>query len=241
MAIKLVSSNDLATNHGVKCLTYARAGMGKTVLSATAPRPIILSAESGLLSLKKENLVRLYGADKPTISYDMPVIEIKTVDDITEAHKWFLSSNEASGFDTVCIDSISEIGEVILSNAKIDAKDPRQAYGELIDKLAVTVRAFRDLSEKHIYVTAKEEFGKDEVTGVKSFQPSLPGSKLSQQIPYWFDEMFNLGIAKTQEGVEYRYLRTQPDMQYQAKDRSGCLDEIEQPNLTHIFNKIMAG
>lgn len=241
MAIKLIDSHELAQNHGVKALVYGRAGMGKTALTATAPRPVLISAESGLLSLRKENLIRLYGADNPSISYHLPVIQVTTVEELTEAHSWALKSSEAAGFDTIAIDSISEIAEVVLSNAKLQVKDPRQAYGELIDKMAMTIRAFRDISGKHIYITSKEEFSKDGDNGTKSFQPSLPGSKLSQQIPYWFDEMFNLNIGKTTDGTEYRYLRTSPDMQYQAKDRSGCLEVLEMPNLTHVFNKIMAG
>ena len=40
-------------------------------------------------------------------------------------------------------------------------------------------------------------------------------------------------------GIEYRYLRTHPDIQSEAKDRSGVLDVLEPPDLTHIFNKIL--
>lgn len=241
MAIQLKNSNDLARTHGIKVLTYGKSGLGKTVLVATAPNPVLISAESGLLSLRKDNLIKLFGKDNPTITYELPVIEITTLDDLIDAHKWAQTSKEAKQFDTLCLDSITEIAEKVLANAKAQVKDPRQAYGELIEKMTLVIRDFRDLKGRNVYMSAKEEFGTDEATGVKSYVPSMPGAKLSQQLPYFFDEVFHLGIAKTLDKVEYRYLRTQPDLQYVAKDRSGTLEPIEQPNLTLIFEKILAG
>ena len=35
-----------------------------------------------------------------------------------------------------------------------------------------------------------------------------------------------------------RFLQTQPDMQYVAKDRSGALDALEPPHLGYLLNKI---
>lgn len=224
MAIKITTAAQAAALHGVKILCYGRAGMGKTTLCATAPTPIILSAEAGLLSLRK---------------YDIPVIEIKTIDDLQDAYQWATESAEAAHFETICLDSLSEIAEVVLSNAKRTSKDPRQAYGELIERMGVTVRAFRDLSGKHIYMSAKQESIKDETAGTTSYGPSMPGSKLGGQLPYMFDEVLRLTVGRTPDGTEYRYLQTRPDFQSEAKDRSGALDAMEEPNLTTVVNKIL--
>lgn len=205
-------------------LIYGTSGVGKTTLCATAPQPIILSAEAGLLSLRK---------------FQIPVIEIRTVDDLTEAHRWCQQAAEARQFSTVCIDSITEIGEVVLANAKRQVKDSRQAYGELIEKMMTTIKAFRDLQGKHVYMAAKAEPVKDEMTGVVRYMASMPGSKLGPQLPYLFDEVFRLGINKTPQGEQYRFLQTQPDLQYDAKDRSGALDPIEPPDLNHVISKIL--
>lgn len=241
MPLKFTTTQQASQVAGVKCLVYGPAGMGKTVLSATAPAPILLSAESGILSLRKTNLERLFGVDNQLICYDIPIIEITTVDDLTEAHQWMMRSTEARQFQTVCIDSLSEIAEVVLNNAKRQVKDPRQAYGELIEKMETAVRAFRDLPGKHVYMSAKMEPQKDELTGVVKYLPSMPGSKLGPKLPYFFDEVFRLGTNKDQAGNQYRFLQTQPDLQYEAKDRSGALDQLEPPFLTHVFNKILEG
>lgn len=224
MALQFSTTDQASAAAGVKVLVYGDAGMGKTTLCATAPSPIIISAESGLLSLRK---------------FRIPVIEIKTIDQLTEAYDWATRAAEARQFATVCIDSISEIGEVVLANAKRQVKDPRQAYGELIEKMTMTIRAFRDLPGKHVYMAAKMEPMKDELTGVVRYGPSMPGSKLGPQLPYYFDEVFRLGVNKSPQGETYRFLQTQPDLQYTAKDRSGSLAAIESPDLNHVFAKIL--
>lgn len=224
MALQFSTTDQASAAAGVKVLVYGDAGMGKTTLCATAPAPIIISAESGLLSLRK---------------YRIPVIEIKTIDQLTEAYDWSIRSAEARQFATICIDSISEIGEVVLTNAKRQVKDPRQAYGELIEKMTMTIRAFRDLPGKHVYMAAKMEPMKDELTGVVRYGPAMPGSKLGPQLPYFFDEVFRLGVNKSPQGETYRFLQTQPDLQYTAKDRSGSLAAIESPDLNHVFAKIL--
>lgn len=241
MAIKLTSTAEAAKNHGVKLLCYGDSGMGKTMLTATAPTPVLISAESGLLSLRKENIEKVFGVENPAISYNIPVIEIKNINDLMEAYQWATESEECKHFETIALDSISEIAEVVLSNAKAQCKDPRQAYGELIDKMTATVRSFRDLSGKHIYMSAKQEMQKDETSGITLYGPACPGAKLSQQLPYFFDEVVCIRVGQTQEGQSFRYLQTQPDLQYKAKDRSGSLDPMEQPNLAVVFNKIVGG
>lgn len=239
MPLHFTTSEEASQVAGVKAMIYGGAGMGKTVLSATAPTPVVLSAESGLLSLRRKNLERLFGAENPAVCYNVPVIQITTVDDLADAYNWCVQSHEAKQFQTVCIDSISEIAEVVLNNAKRQVKDPRQAYGELIEKMETTIRWFRDIQGKHVYMSAKMEPMKDEMNGTVKYGPSMPGSKLGPKIPYFFDEVFRLGINKTPQGESYRFLQTQPDLQYEAKDRSGSLDALEPPFLTNVFNKIL--
>jgi hypothetical protein len=224
MTLQFTNTAQASVSHGIKVLVYGRSGAGKTMLAATAPAPIILSAESGTLSLRKAAL---------------PVIVIRTVDDLTEALQWLTHSPHARPFQTVYMDSITEIGEVVLANAKRQVKDPRQAFGELIEKMTSAIKGYRDLPGKHVVMVAKQESYKDDLTGITMYGPSMPGQKLGPSMPYLYDEVFRLGIGKTPQGVEYRFLQTATDLQYDAKDRSGALDAVEPPDLNHIFTKIM--
>lgn len=223
MAITFTTTGQASQLNGCKILVYGPAGVGKTMLCATAPEPFIISAEGGELSLRK---------------FDIPMVKITTVDDLIEIYNWLAQNQDNNEFRTICIDSISEIAEVVLSNAKRQVKDNRQAYGELIEKMEMVIRAFRDLPGRHVYMSAKMEATKDELSGIVKYGPSMPGSKLGQKLPYFFDFVFRLGVGKTQKGESFRFLQTQPDYQYEAKDRSGILEAIEAPNLQSVFNKV---
>jgi AAA domain len=239
MPLQFSTASQESLTNGIKVLVYGGAGVGKTVLTATLPNPVLISAESGSLSLRESNLRRLFGNDQ-SICYNMPLINVQTVEDLRDAHMWCLQSAEAKNFQSIGLDSISEIGGVVLNNAKRLVKDPRQAYGELIEKMETLVRAFRDLPGKNVLVSAKMEPTKDELSGIVKYGPSMPGAKLGPKLPYFFDEVFRLGIGKdTTTQQEFRFLQTQPDLQFEAKDRSGALSSAESPNLGYIFNKIL--
>jgi phage nucleotide-binding protein len=205
----------------VKFLVYGQAGAGKTSLIPTMPAPIILSAEGGLLSIRDSNL---------------PFIEIDGMDTLREAYKWLTGSDEAKGFESIALDSISEMGEVCLAAEKAKSKDPRQAYGEMQTTMAEVVRSFRDLP-RHVLFTAKLDKTQDEM-GRMLYSPSMPGQKTGQALPYFFDLVLALRVEKDTDGNIQRALMCQSDGLWQAKDRSGKLDAWEAPDLGAIIEKI---
>lgn len=223
MTIKFSTTKKEGEAHGVKCLVYGLAGVGKTMLCATAPDPLIISNEAGLLSLR----------DK-----EIPVILVDTYDDLNESFQFVTESDDAKQFQTICLDSISEIAETILHHERSVASDPRQAYGELQLKTLYLCRKFRDLPGKHVYFSCKQERVKNDQSRLMN-GPMLPGTKLPQDLPYLFDEVMALRAEESEDGVLSRTLQTQPTIDYIAKDRSGTLNIFEQPNLTAIFDKIM--
>lgn len=223
MAINLKSTGNLAGN-GVKLLVYGQAGAGKTSLIPTLPNPIVLSAEGGLLSIQDAEL---------------PYLEITTMAELQEAYKWLAESAEAAQFESVAIDSISEIAEVCLNYEKKVNKDPRAAYGAMQEQMADIIRAFRDLPAKHVYMSAKLEKTQDEM-GRILYAPSMPGNKTGQSLPYFFDEVLALRVEKDAEGATQRALMCDSDGLWLAKDRSGKLDAWEAPDLQYIIRKIGA-
>ena len=235
MSLAFTTTTKVSVSNGVKMLVYGPSGAGKTLLCATAPAPIILSAESGLLSLNPQNQQRILGK-----AIDIPVIPIKTYLDLENAYTWLANDPYSKQhIQTVCLDSLSEIAEVVLQDLLPQFKDPRKAYGEMAIKIVGMVKGFRDFLGKNVYIIAKQDKIMDGGTGALVFGPSFPGRQLASELPYLFDEVFNLNVSKDNEGKTFRYLRTQPDPQYQAKDSSGALAEIEQPNLNNIINKII--
>ena len=223
MAIKLTNTRDAAINQGVKILVHGPSGSGKTMLAATMPGPsIIISAEAGLLSLRHENI---------------DVLEVKSVDDVRDAYNYLLSE-EGSKYKSVSLDSITEIAEVCLTNEKSIASDPRQAYGALIEHMTSIIKSFRDLPGRHVYMSCKQSHEKDGESGAMLFSPDMPGSKLGPALPYLFDIVLALRVESSDEGAPVRWLQTFKDYRYDAKDRSGSLEQFEPPNLTDVINKI---
>jgi len=221
MAISLKRTKE-ATAQAVKLLVYGQAGAGKTSLIPTLPTPIILSAEGGLLSIADTNL---------------PFIEITSMTDLREVYQWLTSSAEAGEFQSVALDSISEIAEVVLNQEKKVNKDPRAAYGAMQEQMADVIRAFRDLPGKHVYMSAKLEKTQDEM-GRVLYAPSMPGNKTGQSLPYFFDEVLALRVEKDAEGFTRRALMTDGDGLWLAKDRSGKLEVWEDADLGEIIKKI---
>lgn len=224
MPIKIHNTANLSNKDGVKVIVYGGAGVGKTRLCITAPRPIVLSAEKGLLSVKKEHL---------------DYIQISSYKDLEEAATWALTSKEANKYDTYCLDSISEIAEVVISDEQEKSKDPRKIYPQYQKQMMDIFRAFRDMPCKHIYFIAKETATKDALGSI-TYGPSFPGNKLPEAAPYFFDEVFRL-VTYTDPNTKLisNALKTRKDETSEGKDRSGMLDFWEPPNLAYVFNKIM--
>jgi len=225
MAVRYTTTREAARLHGVKMCAHGRGGVGKTTLIKTLPNPVIVSAESGILSLA---------------SVEIPTLVIEGFDDMVEVYRFLTESEHGKAFWSVALDSISEIAEICLTGEKANTKDGRRAYGEMQDKMGSLIRGFRDMPGKHVYFSAKQGQMIDEVSGITRYGPEMPGKKLTNAMPYFFDELFSMEIGRTADGKEYRFLRTASGLQYEAKDRSGALDEIEEPHLGKIIDKILA-
>lgn len=221
---------------GIKICVYGPAGAGKTVLSTTANVPtIILSAEAGLLSIKnipkeRKDLCRVW--------------QIKTLTDMHSAFTWLQQEKRA---EWLMIDSISEIAEVLLGVKKGELADKRAAYGDMADDMLDTIRALRDLPFYNVMMTAKQQYWKDERTGITRFVPMLPGQVLTKQIAYMFDEMFALRVepnpnydssTMSEDQAVMRVLQTGLDIGYECKDRSGLLSMFEPANIELVAAKI---
>lgn len=234
MAIKQSNVLDAAVGRGVKFTVYGRGGVGKTMLVATLPgRTALGSVEAGLLSLSKANQGRVFGLEN--VNANVEAFELETLGDLETFYDWM--SDPDAPFDNVALDSISEIAERVLKNALEQVKDGRQAYGAVMQQVVDMFWKFRAL-EKNVVFVAQEQPNRDGHTPLHI--PFMPGAKLAARVPYLFDELFHMNVGKLEDGSTYRYLQTQPSLEFDAKDRSGALEPIEEPNLTKLISKIVS-
>lgn len=228
---------------GAKILVYGAAGLGKTMLVATLPSPLLISAEGGDMSLRTRNLETVFGYGRADITYHIPMIEIRNVNDLMDVYRWLTSSPESNQFASIAIDSLTEVAEIVLKNAKAQVKDPRQAYNEVLEKTMETVRKFRDLS-RHVLVTTHAAQIKDELTGIVKQGPSFPGQQLGPKLPHHFDFVCRIGVQKIESGPNagqyMRFLQTQPDLQNIGKSRCAALNTYEEAHLGKMIHTILS-
>lgn len=224
-SLEFTTTEKAAVSHGVKMLVYGDAGVGKTRLCSTAPKPLILSAESGLLSLKHVKV---------------PVIVIKSYADLILALEWCKTEAVKMGILTVCLDSFSEVVEMILAKEKAATRDGRKAYGEMATEAIRIAKEFRDLPGLNVIITCKEEIIENPMTGTPKAIPTAPGQQVAKELRYLFDQVFHAYTGTDDEGTKFWGLETQPADHCVAKDRSGKLSNPELPDLTVITNKIMS-
>ena len=178
---RIVSPDDLVDKQGAKVLVYGAAGSGKTTLCSTGPGKIlVISAEAGLLSIKD--------------CKNVDAIEVKEASEVMQIHE-ALNKGELQ-YDTVCLDSISEISEILLSWEKSRNKDPRAAYGNVQESVTNVMRAYRDL-KMHVVFVCKME--KQNVDSIMQYEPKMVGTKLGQSITYFFDEVLALRVIEDQD------------------------------------------
>lgn len=228
MSIAPQPLDNMLLKNGVKCVGYGSSGCGKTKLVATAPRPIYISAERGGLSLKGMSI--------------MAMPEIKTLADLVNIHAWVMNSKEAGAYDTICLDSVSEIADVIMTSQKGSTPNGLKAHGMANDLVLNRLfRDFRDMPQKHVYFIAKEVSFANAVPNLpRLYAPVMPNSTQRNELPYFFDVVFRYVVVPQAAGQEpWRGLQTYNDGSAVAKDRSGKLAMWEPPHLGALFEKAM--
>ena len=226
----------LAQRYGVKAILYGPPGLGKTPAINTAPRPVLLATEPGLLSMRGSNV---------------PTWDAFTRPRIEEFFKWLFESKEASNFDTVAIDSGSQMAEISLMHWDNTCKDGRKAYGEMSKECMQWFDGMFFMPNKHIVLICKQmqvEVGKVAknvggaivVESTYQAQPFFPGKDLNVKVPHRYDEILHLCKADIPGHGVQRAIRCAGNDYALARDRSGRLSELEPVDLAALFTKAMA-
>jgi phage nucleotide-binding protein len=211
------------TGHG-NYILYGPSGSGKTYTASTIPgKTLILSAEKGLRTLVE-------------LAPDMDVADVNSISDLMEAYTFLKTSKE---YTTVFIDSLSEIGEMALTEAKARTKDGRQAYMMMADDIAGMIKGFNELPLTVIMVAQEERIATEMIGQVDYlYAPSIPGKSFASKVPYKLDFVFCLRTRMSQEGKIERSFQTGPNGDYLAKARSQRLEVFEPANWAEIFKKL---
>lgn len=213
----------------VTAFIYGPSGIGKTTLASTLEgRTLIVSAESGLLSLAGKSIDYIEVVGK-TASEKIESLRI--------AISIILKNTDA--YDNIFVDSLTEIGQIMseyqLDLVSNDKSKSLLAWGEYFKQMRGFIKVIRDMSQFNVIVTSLEKTSQDEYQR-RFVTPDLQGS-ISTQVSQYFDEVFYYNYDCKEDKTE-RVLYTDGLKNVLCKDRSGRLDKIEKPNLAEIFKKI---
>lgn len=225
----LKAASEHAQNFGVKAIVYGPAGTGKTPILNTAPRPVLLATEAGLLSMRGSNI---------------PTYEAYTSQRVDEFFKWFFNSTETKNFDTLGIDSGSQIADIYLNAAmqgtskQGNKKHGMAAYGEMATNTMEHLRTLYYTRYKHVYMICKEQIADIDFQSLR--RPYFPGQVLPVDVPHLYD--FIIRLAKTNvPGIMGETLAFQCNgtMNIMARNRTGNLNDYEQPHFGLLVEKAM--
>nr|QGH72374.1 MAG: AAA domain protein [Podoviridae sp. ctka020] len=191
------------TSHKIKALIYGPSGAGKTFFTGTAKDTIYASAEGGLLSI---------AALKPKY------VNITSIQDLNDLYTYL--KNKEHQFETVVIDSISEINEIIKLGIEKRLGRPMQLqdWGELANTIASIFRKFRDLP-MNVILIAQESYIHDDQR-IKKIVPELNG-KSATAIARFMDIVGYLQV----EPDGKRWIQTSSDRHLLTKDRTGLIGD----------------
>jgi len=218
------------SSHNLRMVIYGSSGIGKTVFGNTAPNPLFLSAEEGLLSL----------ADKG-VNY----VKIETTQDIDNIYHALKNGSlkddkgKKIKVDTVVIDSLTEVQQVIINNITGGGMPSQRQWGDFSTKMAEILRKFKGLDVHLIFICLENEKNDEDDNGrdFSRFVPELYG-KLMQKTCAMMDMVGRYYMKTTvvnDKPTAQRVMTFEYSPRHVAKDRSGKLPAFVDPDFTKLL------
>lgn len=254
--MKIITATErLATKAGIKGIIVGKAGIGKTSLlhSLDPETTLFVNAEAGELSVQDwggdmvrlrtwpdaRNIAAAVGGGNPALNDDEPY---------SVAHAKSLADDmDLSKYETIFIDSITEVSRICFkwSQSQPDAfnrngePDTRGAYGLLGREMVLWLKQFQHAPRVNVWLVGLLNEVKDDF-GRTSYVMQVEGSKTALEAPGITDQVITMTQFSPDEGEPYRAFVCQAlnEWSFPAKDRSGRLDQIEEPHLGRLMEKI---
>jgi hypothetical protein len=256
--LKILSAEDrLAERRGVKLLLVGPTGVGKTSQLRTLDpaRTLLVDIECGDLSVQDlpipstridewsslRDLACRIGGPNPSFPSECAY---------SPEHFRAVGGelSELAGCDTIFIDSITAASRLCYRHAEQQpeamarngAKDTRGAYGLLAREMILLLEQLQRARTKNIIFVAILERITDEFNRTQ-LQVQLEGAKTGRELPGIVDQIVMMNFVQFGEAEPVRaFVCTAPNpWNFPAKDRSGRLDQIEEPNLGKLIAKLI--
>src|SRR6267154_1253218 len=130
-------------------------------------------------------------------------------------------------------DSVSQLADVYLQQSLKDNKHGMKAYGEMAESTMAHLRTLYYTKEKHTYLICKEETKNLDNQTVR--RPYFPGQVLPIDIPHMYDIIARLAKTNVPGQLgEVLAFQCVGNMNVLARNRTGNLNEFEEPNFSKL-------
>jgi AAA domain len=258
--LKIISADErMSQDKGVKALIVGPAGVGKTTLLRTLDpaSTLFVDLEAGDLSVQDvkvdtfqprtweecRDLCVYLGGPNPALPatavysqahYDAVAESMGGADALANYETYFVDSITVAG--RLCFRWCEQQPESFNDRGK---KDVRGTYGLMGREMIAFLTHLQHARGKNVFFVGILENLKDEFN-VTSWELQIEGSKTGKELPGIVDQIVTMQFIDFGDGTSVRALVcTQPNAwKYPAKDRSGRLEQIEEPHLGKLLAKI---
>jgi hypothetical protein len=226
--MKIRKSKDVELS-GINLLLYGNSGTGKTWYAGTAPKPLVLDFDGGIITLRNKDIAYIPREEMSTWKKALKVID---------------EAMESKEFETIVIDSFTVLSMICMEHVlKFNGVDTAriQDYGQQIRLLQGLIDTLTsNYPDKNLIVICHAEPVQDDF-GKIDIRPLVVG-KFSSRISLFFDEVYYATVEKKGMGSKAKetfILKTRKGSNYVAKSRLQLQAEIE--NDWSAFAKALKG
>ncbi len=194
---------------------YGVGKSGKTTLSTTAPKPIILDAENGVKGLF-------------TAGIDVPFVQIRTWQEVMDCYSMLKENKE---YETIVIDPLGNFMDMLIEYVAGTEGMSLQKWGKAKDIFKKFVKSW-NFSGKHVIFVAHDTLTEDDRSQLRSVK--VPGN-LSEDFHNMMDVIGYYSVEANGE----RKLLLQPTTKIKAGTRYKVFPPtITNPNVTEMIAMI---
>lgn len=236
--------NEIIDRANICAVIHGEPGVGKSTLAASAPgKVLVLDAEGGFRFIRGKKIIwDPTTEDPPDADGEWKYCIVRVMEWSTVHAAYEVLHSGQHPFDSVVLDSLTEIQKRLVDNVSGIEQPTQQQWGHILRAMEDFVRKLRDFTSHPIKPLDAVIFlclthQRDEM-----FRPFVKGS-LELSLPAFVDLVGYLYVQPDAGGSEVRNLLIQPNGNIEAKDRTGILSEkfgpvIPSPTIPKILNTI---